>query len=89
MWHLLVLGSLPASKVANFLASARHPPFRITHTVRGQGVSLLEGHGRAAAHAFQGADGREAPRPAALDKGRQSRAVLESPRCNRLDRSGA
>src|SRR5580700_345629 len=37
MWHLLVPGSLPASKVANFLASARHPPFRITHAVRGQG----------------------------------------------------
>jgi hypothetical protein len=77
MWHLLVPGSLPASKVANFLTSARHPPFRITYTVREQGVSLLEGQGRAAAHPFQGADGREAPRPVALDKGRQSGAVLE------------
>jgi len=27
--------------------------------------------------------------PGCLDKGRRSRAVLDGPRCNRLDRSGA
>jgi hypothetical protein len=43
MWHLLVPGSLPASKVANFLALARHPSFRITYTVTERSGWLLEG----------------------------------------------